>query len=223
MDHACKLKQKGMIIHNQQVHQGGAPLTNARKVLIMVHGRGDNAKAFIGLADELKVPADEYAFLAIQAVNNTWYPYSFLAPVQQNEPALYTSLAGLAEVLYNLDEFKFKPEQLYFLGFSQGACLTLEFCARNARKYGGIIAFTGGLIGQVLDTTLYKGNFEGTPVFIGSSDHDPHVPENRINESEAILKGMGAKVIKKIYPAMGHTINDDELMTAELILNGMSK
>jgi phospholipase/carboxylesterase len=212
-----------MIIHNQQVQQGGAPLTNAKKVLIMVHGRGDNAKAFIGLAGELKVPAEEYAFLAIQAVGNTWYPYSFMAPVQQNEPALSTSLAGLAQLLDNLTGLNFKPEQLYFLGFSQGACLTLEFCARNARKYGGIIAFTGGLIGQVLDTTLYKGNFGGTPVFIGSSDHDPHVPENRINESETILNGMGAKVIKKIYPGMGHTINQDELMIAELILNGMSK
>jgi phospholipase/carboxylesterase len=212
-----------MIILNQQVQQGGAPLTTAKKVLIMVHGRGDNAKAFIGLANELNVAADEFAFLAIQAVQNTWYPYSFLAPVQQNEPALSTSLAGLSELFHTLEGLNFKPEQLYFLGFSQGACLTLEFCARNARKYGGIIAFTGGLIGQVLNTTLYKGNFEGTPVFIGSSDHDPHVPENRINESEVVLNGLGAKVTKKIYPGMGHTINEDELMTANLILNGKLK
>lgn len=210
-----------MIIHNQQVQQAGAPLIKAKKVLIMVHGRGDSARAFIQLSSELDVASNEFAFLAIQAIQNTWYPYSFLAPVKQNEPALSMSLAGLSELLDDLSGINFKPEQIYFLGFSQGACLTLEFCARNARKYGGIIAFTGGLIGQVVDKALYKGNFEGTPVFIGASDHDPHVPESRINESEIILKDMGAKVTKKIYPGMGHTINHDELTIANLILNDM--
>jgi phospholipase/carboxylesterase len=208
-----------MIIHNQPIQQRGAALKSAKKVLIMIHGRGDNAKSFIDLSDKLNAPADEFAFLAIQAIQNTWYPYSFLAPVKQNEPQLSLSLSGISELLDNLSGLNFKPEQVYFVGFSQGACLTLEFCARHAKRYGGTIAFTGGLIGEVLNTTIYKGNFAGTPIFIGSSDHDPHVPESRINESQVILEGMGAKVIKKIYPGMGHTINHDELIMADLILN----
>jgi phospholipase/carboxylesterase len=208
-----------MIIHNLPVLQGGVPLKSAKKVLIMIHGRGDKAQSFIGLSDELNAPADEFAFLAIQAIQNSWYPYSFLAPVKQNEPQLSLSLSGISEVLDNLSGLNFKPEQVYFLGFSQGACLTLEFCARHAKRYGGIIAFTGGLIGDILNTSNYKGNFEGTPIFIGSSDRDPHVPESRINESEVILEGMGAKVLKKIYPGMGHTINHDEQLIAGLILN----
>jgi phospholipase/carboxylesterase len=208
-----------MIIHNQPIQQRGASLKSAKKVLIMIHGRGDNAKSFIDLSDKLNAPADEFAFLAIQAIQNTWYPYSFLAPVKQNEPQLSLSLSGISELLDNLSGLNFKPEQVYFVGFSQGACLTLEFCARHAKRYGGTIAFTGGLIGEVLNTTIYKGNFAGTPIFIGSSDHDPHVPESRINESQVILEGMGAKVIKKIYPGMGHTINYDELIMADLILN----
>jgi phospholipase/carboxylesterase len=208
-----------MIIHNQPVQQAGKPLSAAGKVLIMVHGRGDSAKSFIGLSDELNAPVDEFAFLAIQAIQNTWYPYSFLAPVNQNEPNLSLSLSGMSELLDDLMGLRFSSSQIYFLGFSQGACLTLEFCARHAKRYGGIIAFTGGLIGESLIRTNYKGNFEGTPIFIGASKHDPHVPESRIEESQVILESMGANVIKKIYPGSRHTINQDELMMASLILN----
>ena len=156
-----------MIIHNQPIQQRGAALKSAKKVLRMIHGRGDNAKSFIDLSDKLNAPADEFAFLAIQAIQNTWYPYSFLAPVKQNEPQLSLSLSGISELLDNLSGINFKPEQVYFVGFSQGACLTLEFCARHAKRYGGTIAFTGGLIGEVLNSTIYKGNFAGTPIFIG--------------------------------------------------------
>jgi phospholipase/carboxylesterase len=208
-----------MIIHNQPVQQAGKPLSSAGKVLIMVHGRGDSAKSFIGLSSELKAPVDEFAFLAIQAIQNTWYPYSFLAPVNQNEPNLSLSLSGMSELLDDLNGLRFTSSQIYFLGFSQGACLTLEFCARHAKRYGGIIAFTGGLIGESLVRSNYKGNFEGTPIFVGASDHDPHVPESRIEESQVILENMGANFIKKIYPGSGHTINGDELMMASLILN----
>jgi phospholipase/carboxylesterase len=208
-----------MIIHNQPVQQAGKPLSSAGKVLIMVHGRGDSAKSFIGLSNELNAPVDEFAFLAIQAIQNTWYPYSFLAPVNQNEPNLSLSLSGMSELLDDLMGLRFSSSQIYFLGFSQGACLTLEFCARHAKRYGGIIAFTGGLIGESLIRTNYKGNFEGTPIFIGASKHDPHVPESRIEESQVVLESMGASVIKKIYPGSGHTINHDELMMAGLILN----
>lgn len=206
-----------MIIHNEPVAMAGKTLGEAKKALIMLHGRGDSGRSFIQLANELD--ADDFVFLAPQAIQNTWYPKSFLARLNQNEPQLSLSLAGLSELLDNLQGLHFKAKDIYFLGFSQGACLTLEFCARNARRYGGIIAFTGGLLGEKIITSNYNGNFGGTPIFIGASDHDPHVPEARIDESQEVLKEMGALVTKKIYPGMGHTINEEELTIAGLILN----
>ena len=209
-----------MIIHNKPVAQAGKPLGEAKKVLVMLHGRGDSAQAFIQLARELEVT--DFTFLAIQAIQNTWYPYSFLMPLERNEPQLSLSLSGIAELLDDLQGLYFQKKDIYFLGFSQGACLTLEFCARNADRYGGIIAFTGGLLGEQVNTSLYQGNFQGTPIFIGASDHDPHVPEERIDASEVVLNRMGALINKKIYPNMGHTINADEISIANSILNGTS-
>lgn len=206
-----------MIIHNKPVAQAGKPLGKAKKVLVMLHGRGDSARAFIQLAHELEVT--DFTFLAIQAIQNTWYPHSFLMPLERNEPQLSLSLSGIAELLDDLQGLYFQKKDIYFLGFSQGACLTLEFCARNADRYGGIITFTGGLLGEQVDTSLYKGNFQGTPIFIGASDHDPHVPEERIDASEVVLNRMGALVTKKIYPNLSHTINDDEISIANSILN----
>lgn len=208
-----------MIIHNESVAQAGAPLAEARKVLVMLHGRGGHAGAFLELARNLNISTTEYALLAPQAIGNTWYPFGFMVPVQRNEPQLSLSLSAIAELLDDLDAFGLKPEDVYFLGFSQGACLMLEYCARHARRYGGLIAFTGGLIGQELDLARYKGNFAGTPVFLGASDHDPHVPESRVHETEATLRNLGANVLKKIYPGMGHAISPDELALADLILN----
>lgn len=209
-----------MIIHNKPVAHAGNPLSEAKKVLVMVHGRGGNAEDFIQLSQELAV--EDFAFLAPQAIRSTWYPYSFLAPVEQNEPQLSMSLSGLSELMDDLEGLGFSPRHIYFMGFSQGACLTLEFCARHAKRYGGIIAFTGGLIGETVNTSHYRGDFEGTPIFIGSSDYDPHVPEDRIDESEEILTNLGAQVYKRIYPGMGHTIIPDEIEIAERILNEQS-
>ena len=205
-----------MIIHNEPVATAGQPLDQAKKALIMLHGRGDRAESFIRLAQELNT--SDFAFLAPQAIQNTWYPHSFLKPLEQNEPQLSLSLSGVHELIDNLQGLHFGYEDIYFLGFSQGACLSLEYTARNARRYGGIIAFTGGLLGDTVDVSNYEGDFDGTPIFIGSSDHDPHVPEERIDESEVILKQMGASVTKKIYPGLGHTINDDEITHANNIL-----
>ncbi len=207
-----------MIIHNEPVAKAGKPLSDAKKVLIMVHGRGGSAEDFIRLSDRLGV--EDFAFLAPQAIQHTWYPYSFLQPVEKNEPQLSMSLSGLSELLDDLKGLGFAAKNIYFLGFSQGACLSLELCARNARRYGGIIAFTGGLIGNRINKAHYQGDFKGTPVFIGSSNHDPHVPEDRIAESEEVLAAMGAQVTKKIYPNMGHTIIDDEIKIATAMLNG---
>ena len=206
-----------MIIHNEPVAQAGLPLDQAKKVIIMLHGRGDRATNFLPLSHQL--PQQETAFLAPQAIQNTWYPYSFMEPLEKNEPQLSLSLSGIHELTDDLKGLGFHASQLYFLGFSQGACLSLEYCARHAQPYGGIIAFTGGLLGDTVDVSNYQGDFEQTPIFIGSSDHDPHVPEERIDESEAILKGMNARLQKKIYPGLGHTINEDELNIAQEIIS----
>jgi phospholipase/carboxylesterase len=195
----------------------GLPPGESNKVLIMLHGRGDSAGNFIGLAQELEIP--DFTVLALQAEQNTWYPYSFLAPVSSNQPFLDESLGEINRHLGEFHDQGFAPDQIYFLGFSQGACLTLEFTARNAKKYGGIIAFTGGLIGERLSYSKYAGDFEHTPVFIGSSDRDPHIPVQRINESVAVIEKMGANVEKVIYPGMGHTINREEIDKANVLLN----
>lgn len=196
----------------------GTPLKEAKKALIMMHGRGASAHDILSIAKHLELT--DFALVAPQADNHTWYPYSFLAPISQNEPYLSKSLDKIAEVVAQVEENGIQKENIYFLGFSQGACLSLEFVARNASKYGGVVAFTGGLIGDQLTDENYTGNFENTPIFIGTSNPDIHVPVERVHESETILKRMGASVTKKVYDNMGHTINQDEIDLAnQLIFN----
>jgi phospholipase/carboxylesterase len=160
----------------------------------------------------------DYAIVAPQATNNTWYPYSFLAPPEQNEPWLSSALNVLNEVVTDINEQGIASENIYFLGFSQGACLTLEFITRNARKWGGVVAFTGGLIGDKIYSANYKGDFAGTKIFIGTSDPDPHVPVERVYATADILKSMHADVTEKIYSDMGHTINQDEIKNANALI-----
>lgn len=196
----------------------GKSLNDAKKALIMIHGRGAGSNDILSLARHLDVA--DFALIAPQAQGNTWYPYSFLAPTSQNEPSLSNSLNLISEVVKSVQENGISKENIYFLGFSQGACLALEFTARNASKYGGVVAFTGGLIGETVSEETYSGNFENTPIFIGTSDPDFHVPVERVNETENILKKMGASVTKKIYENMGHTISQDEINLAnKLIFN----
>lgn len=202
-------------MHTKQIIYAGKDLDDAAKALIMVHGRGADARDILALAQYLNV--DEFALVAPQATNNTWYPYSFLAPRAQNEPWLSSALSLLKEIVADVQAKGIAHENIYFLGFSQGACLTLEFLARNPAAYGGIIAFTGGLIGDRLDT--YTGDLSGTPVFIGASDPDMHVPVERVHETADILTGLQAQVVKKIYKNMGHTIIEDEINEAKSILN----
>lgn len=196
-------------MHKKQLIQAGEDLEQTTKVLIMVHGRGGSAEDILGLSAYLQV--NDFALLAPQATNNTWYPYSFMAPVKENEPWLSSALALLKEVVADVKAKGIAEESIYFLGFSQGACLTLEFVTRNAAKYGGVVAFTGGLIGDKIYNENYKGDFAATPVFIGTSDPDPHVPVERVNATEDILLKMNAAVTKKIYKNMGHTISQDEI------------
>lgn len=205
-------------MHKKEFITAGKDLNTASNVLIMIHGRGGSAEDILSLADHLKV--NDFALLAPKATNHTWYPYSFLEPPSQNEPSLSSALQILAEILNDLKIKGIKESNIYFLGFSQGACLTLEFVTRNATRYGGVVAFTGGLIGDKIYEENYKGDFAGTPFFIGTSDPDPHVPVQRVNESEVVLKKMNASVVKKVYKNMGHTINQDEINTVnELIFS----
>ncbi|MBC7827313.1 MAG: dienelactone hydrolase family protein [Chitinophagaceae bacterium] len=203
-------------MHKKNVITAGKPLKEATKALILLHGRGASAEDILSLATYLNVK--EYALIAPQATGNTWYPYSFMMPPSQNEPWLSSALSLIKELVSDLNNNGIASENIYFAGFSQGACLTLEFVARNATKFGGVAAFTGGLIGEVIYGENYKGDFKNTPVFIGTSNPDPHIPVERVYATTNILKNMNAAVTEKIYNNMGHTINDDEIKNANAII-----
>lgn len=205
-------------MHKKEVIISGNKIKDATKALIMLHGRGATAEDIMGLAGHLTV--QDFSLVAPQATNHSWYPYSFLAPPDQNEPWLSSALTVLDAVVSDLNKEGITSDRVYFLGFSQGACLTLEFVARNAGKWGGAIAFTGGLIGDKIYPENYKGDFQGTPIFIGTSDPDPHVPVNRVLSSAKILRSMNANVTEKVYPGMGHSISADELALANTLVLG---
>ena len=190
--------------------------------MILIHGRGATPESILILADEL--PRDlGFAFMAPGASESTrhprsWYPNSFLAPIEANEPGLSSGLRKVGEAVYLLGEHGIEPENVVLLGFSQGACLATEFAARHARRWGGLVALSGGLIGDRETPRDYPGDFHDTPIFLGSSDVDPHVPLWRVDETERALSGLGAKVEKRIYPGMPHTVIRDELdWVAELM------
>jgi len=199
-------------MHKKEIYTAGTELREAEKVLILIHGRGGIAKEFLSLADHLNTP--DFAILAPQATDFTWYPNSFLAAVAQNEPAYSSALKVLEELLEDIKETGIASENIYFAGFSQGACLTLEFVTRNAQRFGGVAAFTGGLIGDKINTENYSGDFNGTPIFIGTGNPDPHVPVERVEESVEILREMNAKAEVKIYENKPHSISEDELKLA---------
>jgi phospholipase/carboxylesterase len=187
----------------------GEPLGQARAAMVMVHGRGATAEDILELAVELNRTG--FAYLAPQAANNSWYPQSFLAPIASNEPWLSSSLARLSTVLQRVEEGGIPRERTILLGFSQGACLALEFAARHAQRYGGIAVLSGGLIGPDGTPRDYPGSFAGTPVFLGCSDRDLHIPKERVQQSAEVLRRLGADVTIRLYPNMGHTVNQDEI------------
>lgn len=199
-------------MHRKKIMTAGKALNEATKALIMIHGRGADARDILGLASHLNV--SEYALVAPEATNNTWYPYSFLAEPAQNEPWLSSALDLMKETVKEITSQGISAENIYFLGFSQGACLTLEFVARNAQQFGGVAAFTGGLIGDKIEEENYSGDFNQTPIFIGTGNPDPHVPLDRVNESVSILKKMNAKVELQVYEGRPHTISHDEVEMA---------
>lgn len=206
-------------MHTKNIVTGGLEIQKATKVLVLFHGRGGSAQDILSLANYFE--AKDFALVAPQAINNSWYPYSFLAPAANNEPWLSSALQVAKEVVADIVNQGIAAENIYFAGFSQGACLMLEFVTRNATRYGGIIAFTGGLIGEKINHENYKGNFAGTPVFIGTSNPDMHVPVERVYATSNILKDMGATVTEKVYAGMGHTINEDEISHAKNLLAGI--
>ncbi len=199
-------------MHKKNIFTAGKPITKESKVLIMLHGRGANAEDILSLSDYLAVK--DFSLVAPQATNHSWYPFSFMSKPIQNEPWLSSALALVDELVNEILEQGVAAERLYFTGFSQGACLTLEYITRHAKKYGGVAAFTGGLIGDQLYLENYSGDFKQTPVFIGTSEPDPHVPAHRVHETEEALTKMNAKVNLKVYKNMGHMINEDEIRLA---------
>lgn len=202
-----------------RVLAAGTPLGQATAAMILVHGRGASAEDILSLGRELGRP--DLAYLAPQAEGYSWYPYSFLAPMEKNEPGLSNGLALLGHLVERLGSEGIPPERTVLLGFSQGACLTLEYAARNARRFAGVAGLSGGLIGPPGTPRDYPGTFDGTPVFLGCSDRDPHIPLERVKETTAALARMGAQVTERIYPAMGHTVNEDELEHVRALLAGL--
>jgi predicted esterase len=198
----------------------GAPLDRARVAVILVHGRGGSADDILSIASELD--ARDLACLAPQAADNTWYPYSFLAPIPQNQPHLDSALRLLQTIVARIEAQGLASDRIALLGFSQGACLSLEFAARAARRYAGIIGFSGGVIGPPGTPRDYRGSFDGTPVFLGCSDVDPHIPLARVHETAAVFRALGAAVDERIYPGMGHTISRDEIEAAAKILSAVA-
>ena len=185
----------------------------------MVHGRHAGPANILDLVPRLARPGLTY--LAPAAPGRTWYPYSFMAPIEQNEPSLSASLGILAAAIEQVEQAGVPRSRTVLLGFSQGACLASEFAVRHAGRFGGVIAFTGGLIGPPGTQWHFQGDFGGTPVFLGSGDPDAHVPAARVAESAEVFTRMGASVTRRIYPGMGHLVSDDEIAMAQAILDAV--
>ncbi|OLB95378.1 MAG: phospholipase [Actinobacteria bacterium 13_2_20CM_2_66_6] len=196
------------VAHGQRVLQAGEPLAAARAAMVLLHGRGATAEDIMTLAAEVQRPG--WAYLAPQAAGNAWYPNPFTAPLETNEPYLGAALDMLSKLIERV-EASVPAQRIILLGFSQGACLTLEWSARNARRFAAVVGFSGGLIGPDGTPRDYPGDFDGTPIFLGCSDIDPHIPMHRVVESGEVLKAMGARVTVRFYPGMAHTVSLEEL------------
>ncbi|WP_181304906.1 alpha/beta hydrolase [Rufibacter sp. XAAS-G3-1] len=206
-----------MYTHQKKVITQGKPLAETGKALIMIHGRGASAESILSLAEHL--PVDDFSLFAPQATNHSWYPYSFMAPAAQNQPALDLALEQIDHVVQSILGEGVSSQDIYLLGFSQGACLTAEYATRHAQQFGGLLLFTGGLVGQQLEPTQYQGDFASTPVLITTGDPDPHVPVGRVEETVKIMEERGAVVTKKIYQGRPHTILQEEIDLARQILS----
>lgn len=204
---------------DRPVYAAGVPLERAKVGAILVHGRGAGAHEILGLVPE--IDERDVAYVAPDADGRTWYPYSFLAPIEDNEPGISSGLRVIDSLVTRFVDAGIRSERLLLLGFSQGACLTLEYVARYARRFGGVAGLSGGLIGPAETPRDYAGSLAGTPVFLGCSDADPHIPKERVLETAEVLGRMGATVTTRLYPRMGHTVNDDEIAAVRGILRAL--
>jgi len=191
------------------VRTAGAKLATATAAMVMIHGRNATAESILSLVQAIDTAG--FAYLAPQAAGNTWYPNSFLAPIPSNEPGITSGLAAIDDLMARISAAGIPPAKTMLLGFSQGACLSLEYAARHARRYGGVVSLSGGVIGPDGTPRDYPGSFDRTPVFLGCSDVDFHIPAQRVKETAAVFKRMGAVVTMRLYPGMGHIVNDDEV------------
>jgi predicted esterase len=202
---------------NQPVLSHGPAARDARLGIILVHGRGGSAEDLLTIASELRL--DDILYVAPQAADRTWYPYSFLAPIDQNEPGLTSGLNRISALIDSLRQQGLPPERVGLMGFSQGACLSLEYAARHARRYAAVIGLSGGVIGPPGTARTYPGSLEGAPVFLGCSDIDPHIPLDRVHETAALFRRLHATVDARIYPGMGHVVNEDEVQAVRALLS----
>ncbi len=192
------------------LHQCGANLKEAKSAMIMIHGRGASPESILSLTNEIK-HRKEITFYAPEAHGFTWYPYSFLAPLEKNQPKLNSAFQSIYDAITVAENAGFSKDKIFILGFSQGACLAAEYVARHPDKYAGIFIFSGGLVGYRINEDSYTGNLHKTPIFIGCSDVDTHIPLQRIHKTNSILSSINGDVTKVIYPNFGHTINKDEI------------
>ncbi len=206
---------------NQPVLHTGEPLQTARAAMLMIHGRGATAESIIELTSQFEGPS--FAYLAPQAAHNSWYPNSFLAPIASNEPGLSSGLSVIQSLLTQITTAGIPLERTIILGFSQGACLSLEFVARHAQRYGGVAGLSGGLIGPDDTPRNYPGSLTGTPIFLGCSDIDPHIPKQRVLFSAEVLERLGGNVTMRLYPRMGHTVNRDEIGFVQDMMDALSE
>ncbi len=200
---------------NNRLVKAGAT-ENARAGVILLHGRGGAPEDILSLVPH--IDPGGVAYWAPEAAGNTWYPLSFLSPLEANQPWLDSALRRLDEVVAAIRDEGVPEESLVLMGFSQGACLALEYACRHARRFGGLVGLSGGVIGPEVERERYSGSLEGTPAFLGCSDVDPHIPLERVHATTEVLRGLGAEVDERIYPGMGHLVNEDELRAAEELL-----
>ena len=205
---------------NAEIHTAGEPVETANAGVVLLHGRGASAESILGLADHIGGPG--IAFIAPQAADSTWYPLSFLEPMERNEPWLTSALACVGRVRATLAEHM-PFEKIAIGGFSQGGCLSLEYVLRNPRRYGAVFGLSAGIIGPPGTVWNAQGSVEGTTVFLGCSDIDSHIPLGRVHESKAAFERIDANVIERIYPGMGHMINQDEIALCRQLVQSMSE
>jgi predicted esterase len=206
----------------QNLLRGGAPLRGARAAMVLIHGRGASAEDIYSLGEEASAGVEGVALLAPQAAGAAWYPQRFLAPLAENEPYLGSALGVVAALVDEAARAGVAPEKVVLLGFSQGACLSLEFAARHPRRYGAVVALSGALIGPPGSPRTLSASLAGTPVYLGCSDRDAHIPLPSVEETAEVLAKMGARVTKSIFPGMGHTVNEEELGAVRSLMRGLA-